>query len=406
MGRKNGSALLPCLALLLLLASAHAHEAMVSYVSASGNGNSYPKIRFWNATANGSWGPEIELPDSGSQIRFAIPRQSPISTKIILIIQGTDNSLDAYSCLSGCKNVSNWVVTNDVASVGSASAIRGFDFQFETHGNDAILLYAVSSTNASRDLGYKILPSASTNFTGLAENYLDDSGEAGDAQYGWIRMDNDPLSDELVASGEDSSNNDINAWVWNGTSWGGQTELSSQATATAGNEALAARYASDGSKAMALGSEGTVGDVSWRYWDGSSWSSLGSFDVTGTGGAQNNADLTWASLKADPASDDMMLMAIDTSSDLNTAYWNGSAWAVTINIDTGLDSSSTRVADFEWEPSGSTGRLVWETDGNGNTLSQRACSPPNAPAPHQRYPPTRARATSSLCSGIRTTKRK
>ncbi len=73
----------------------------------------------------------------------------------------------------------------------------------------------------------------------------------------------------------------------------------------------------------------------------------------------------------------MQLVDIDSGSDLNTAYWSGAAWVVISNIDTGVDAVATRVADFSWLPTGSTGRLVWDTDGAAatNYLSTRICNP-------------------------------
>jgi hypothetical protein len=42
-------------------------------------------------------------------------------------------------------------------------------------------------------------------------------------------------------------------------------------------------------------------------------------------------------------------------------FWNGTGWSSATVHDTGLSHSAYRCADFDWEPSGSKGLLVWST---------------------------------------------
>jgi parallel beta-helix repeat protein len=81
-------------------------------------------------------------------------------------------------------------------------------------------------------------------------------------------------------------------------------------------------------------------------------------------------------LKADPATDDLQATFVTSLGALTTSYWNGSAWTILPSvIDALIDTSATRAADFEWDPSGSTGRVVWDDDGAGTTLTERPCAP-------------------------------
>ena len=366
-------------ALIFFAHMAAASDAIVAYRSNTGttpNAIYYPKIRFWNSSGSGSWGPEIELPSAGAGVLYAIPEYSPVSDKIVIVTQDEDGTLDGYVCTSDCQNASSWTHTSNIATVDSTSASdRRFDIEFESSSGDLVLVYEVYSALTDQDLGYIILPAANTSFAGLTASYIDDPENNGlfdpPIVNKWISLDSDPASDEMVVAAFASNYNDIQAWVWDGSSWGNMKEVSTSATQTQSDEALAVAYAADGSKAMVAGADGTTGDVNWAYWNGATWYENGSFDVD-TG---DTRDVRWAEMETDPSTDDLQLVLEDNGRDLHTAYWDGSSWNVTSNVETSLDTFSTRVADFAWFPSGSSGLLVWEEDDNGNSLSYMICSP-------------------------------
>jgi len=352
-----------------------ASDAVIAYAS---NGSAAPRLRFWNSSGSGSWGSEIPLAGAASYVYYAVIKASPVSEKMVLVISDGGGSLHGYVCMSNCNVSGNWNLTSGIGTVTDAG-VRSFDVEFETSTGDAILVYAISSSNGARDLAYKILPNATRNFSAASTvYYINDSGHGGggdDVDYSWVRLDRKPTtSEELILTAFDSDNNDINAWVWNGSVWNNQTEISSTATDTNSDEALAVRYAANGSKGMVVGANGSSGAVAYKFWSSGAWSSAASTDmIPGTD------DVRWLNLKADPATDDLQLVLADSVNDLHTAYWNGSTWAVTNDIETDLATSiagDVRPADFEWNPSGSTGRLVWDNDSTtGTTMRQRACSP-------------------------------
>jgi len=351
-------------------------DAIIAYRSNTGLfGTNSPKIRFWNASGSGQWGREIELQTAGSPVRYARAAWSPISSKIAVVTLSDDGSLDGYVCMANCSRPGSWSYASNIGNVwllAPGTSSRRFDIAFESSTGDLMLAYSIYSINAARDWAYQVLPAGTSSFSGLSEQYINDAGHGTDLTYSWLRMDSKPGNNrELSLISIDTTDNDINSWIWNGTAWGNQASITNTAPSTSGFEALAVRYAADKSIALALGGDGTTGNVSWRYWNGSAWSAAAIFDVD----AADANDVRWASLKADPASDDLQAVFVDSGSDLTTAYWNGSAWAVTTGIDNAIDSAVARPADFEWNLTGSVGRLVWDTDGAGTTLSQRPCSP-------------------------------
>ena len=351
-----------------------AKDAIIAYRSNTGiNALNSPKIRFWNSSLNGSWSPEIELPNASSPVRWAIAKWSPATNKIAVITLSDDGYLDAYICTANCELSTNWFYTSNIGSVAAATAQRKFDAEFETSTGNLIVVYAVNDTATNHDLAYKILPANASSFSGITEQYIDDSGQPGDITYTWVRLDRKPTaSRELALIGFDTIDSDINAWIWNGTAWGNQVSVTDTATATGGYEALAVKYAANGSKAVVMGGDAVATrNIAYGYWNGTAWSAMTIYRLPAGGG-----NVQWLNIKADPATDDLQAVITTTTPSLFTAYWDGAAMAFSASLDAGgIDTATARCADFEWNSTGSTGRLVWDTDGAGTTLSQITCTP-------------------------------
>ncbi|MGV8150827.1 MAG: hypothetical protein ACP5NV_03815, partial [Candidatus Woesearchaeota archaeon] len=343
-----------------LLADVLAADGFAAYRSVSGNGLNYPKIRFWNSTGIGAWGSEIELPTAGSAIRQAMVKTSPVSSKTVVITSAGDAFLDGYVCVSDCNNPASWTVYNNFAT-SITSTQRRFDFEFESSTGDLVLVYAITNADVSRDLAYRVLNVDEINLSNTVEQYINDVVQTNDITYTWVAVDRNPISssEEIALIGFDLTSTDINTWIWNGTDWGNNINISETATATGNFEALAIRYNNNGSKAMAIGGDGVNGFFNWRYWDGASWSTSQTFD-SDTGDAN---DIDWISLKPNPITLDFQAVIVDSGADLSTQYYNDSSnsWTRTQNIDTGLDIASRRSADFSWFANGTSGLLVWET---------------------------------------------
>jgi hypothetical protein len=347
--------------------------AVAAYRSNTGSGLNYPRVRFWNSTGTGTWSSEVVLATAGSPVRWAEVKYSTGSDKLVLITQSDDNQIDMYVCTSNCTSNASWVLSGNLATVTSSVQARSFDFDFETQSGDAVVVYATTSTSASQDLAYFILPNASNNLSSPTVTYIDDTTAAGDVTFIWPELSRNPSSSSqaMVLAGYDDTGKDASAWIWNGSAFGSQQEIAVDAASTNSREALAVRWAADGSKAMAVSANGSVtGSFNSAFWNGSAWSAV-SNNSLGTG-----AFVQWLNLKEDPATDDMQLVILDGSYNLQTAYWSGSAWTLSGVIDAGVDSTDqTREADFAWLQTGSTGYLVWDTDGAGTTISTRLCSP-------------------------------
>jgi hypothetical protein len=356
-------------------ALAETRSAIIAYMSNSGtNGLNSPKIRFWNSSGTGNWSAELELPSAGSSVRYVVARTSPINSKMIVVSLSDDGWLDAYVCVENCSTASVWNYTSNIGQVWStAAAQRRFDVAFETATGDALVIYGVLNTTTTKDVAFKELRDQNTSFTGIAENYIDDTGHATDVQYTWIGADRDPntTSNRIALIGFDSTDSDTNAWIWNSTNWTSQQSITDAATATSAREAMTVKYAADGSKAMAVSGDSTSGNLATYIWNGT-WVNTPDYDA-GTA----NSDVTWVKIAAQPTSDDLQVVSVDSGSDLYANYWNGSVWPSTAPaaLDGTVDVITSRIADFAWLPSGNSGILAWDTDTTGTTLSYLVCSP-------------------------------
>jgi len=348
-----------------------------------------PKLRIWDDAGTGTWGHEITLSTSQSVIRHLVLINSPVSSKNVLVVQGDDGLLDGYVCAVNCSIASSWTRSSNIADVGTDMVYpipRRFDIDFEKDTGDAVLVYSVDDASGAHDLGYKVLPAASSSFAGIAESYINDAGHAGDIVGEWVELDPKPTagSEEIVLVSQDWTNKDINAWVWDGASWGHQTDIS-LTTHGSGVEPVALKYTKDGTQAMALGEyDYWVGGVltnriiNYKYWDGTAWSNPGSFDPTP---GETMSTPGWFNLKANFNSQKHLEGVVVTDAPkLVTIMWSGTGWSF-VEVDPSTDVTSQRGADFEWDyevsdspPPSNTGKVVWDTDDfTGDTLSYRTC---------------------------------
>ena len=315
-----------------------------------------PKERTWDGA---SWStPETEMATAESSILWVRAAYCPISIrnyeKIVMSLS-LDGYLDAY-----VWNGSYWKVTNNIGRVNSAAdTYQSFDVAYEGTSGRAILVYAVLSTDTTRDLAYRIW----NGTTWSIEAYIDDTGHSTDINYRWVELEYNPTSgsDEIALIAIDQSNADCNGWIWDGSAWGNFKELENNLASVRGNKLMGVAYEQESGEAMFVW--GYNNYMESRKWNGIGWEDeLPAVDIAGSG---NN--VRWISLKSDPVSNQLMAIVIDGSNDLNSVYWSGSAWASPVEHDDGVAHIDRRCADFDWEPLGSKGLLVWSTAQNSVT---------------------------------------
>ncbi len=323
-------------------------RAFISYRSDTGIGTNSSKGSSWDGV---SWSAEEELPTSGSDVHYVRSAFSPITTRWnekIVVTSSDDGYLDV-----NVWDGNSWLVTNDIGFIGTtAASFRPFDIIYERVSGDALLVYGISSTDTSRDLAYRVWDGVAWS----TELYINDP-ESSDIQYNWVTLASYPLSsgrvDEIAMISIDGTGDDANAWIWDGNAWENYQELSTSVELVT-IEGSSVKYEQISGDAMFIWADNK--DLKSRKWTGFWQLELPAVSL---GGGGNEA--RWFSLKSDPTSNQLMAVTTNKQNKLQTAYWSGSDWTLDAEHDSDVDSITTRVADFEWEPSGNKGLLVWGT---------------------------------------------
>ncbi len=322
-------------------------EAEIAYRSNTGsNGVSAPK----NRTLDGSsWTAAAEQATAGSPIRAVRMAFSPVTAdERIFVTQSDDGRLDAFVCNTTCNATNN---IGQVWTTAPGTPERRFDIAYEQLSGEALLVYGVLSTDAARDLAYRTYAAGAWS----AEQYLDDAGHTNDVQYSLIILASKRGSDQIGLLGTDDTNNDVNAWTWDGGAFGSFVEVNAGSENPAEYQAAIAWESGSGNL---LTVSVDSGSATCRYKEFTSdWGAAATFTCGST------SPIRWLSLKPNPVStaDDMVLAVGDNGSDLSTVYWDGTAWSARVTQDTGMDFNSARSFDFAWEDTGSKGLLVWGT---------------------------------------------
>lgn len=339
-------------------------QAMIFYRSNTGSYfESSPKQRSWK---NSVWGTaETELATSGNTIRWLRTVACPFSSRlneVILVSLSSDAYLDAY-----VWDGNAWHVTNNIGQVNSgADVYQSFDIAYEYASGRAILVYAVSSSDPTHDLAYKIWDGTSWS----SEGYIDDTGHSSSINYRWVELASKTGigSNEIALMAVDQTDADCNAWIWSGSSWGNFKELENSLASVRDAKCLGVTYEQLSGRAMFVWCYS--GNIRSLVWSGSSWES------SPTTISISTLNVRWVSVKSAPGSNQLMALTIDGQSHLNTIYWDGSMWATPVEHDTGLTHTGSRCADFDWEPSGNSGLLVWSAA--QNSVSYKTFNSPSA----------------------------
>lgn len=340
-----------------------ADEAETWYRSNTGSNTvNSPKTRAWDGS---SWSAETEQSTASSPIRLVRMAWSPVSsTTRIVVTLSDDGWIDAYVCTPTCTVTSN---IGQVWSAAPGQPQKRADIAYEQVSGDALLVYGVLSNDTTRDIAYRTFVGGSWS----AEQYLDDTGQATDIQYSLVRLASKRGTNDIGLIGGDDTNDDANAWIWDGSAWGSNTEIAAAAENPQREQADIAWESSSGHLlAVAVDRNSPENIVSKEYT--TSWSAAATFQCAAVGD-----NIRWLSLRANPlpTADDMVIAAGDNANSVHTCYWTGSAWANLNTHDTGIDATGTRAFDFAWESAGSVGLLVWGT--TAAQITYRTFAAPN-----------------------------
>ena len=314
-------------------------NALIGYSGGGLGGPVVPKYRFYDV----GWSDEQMVPDTAdSNVRLVRTVYNPASgetEKATMVVLSEMENLYIYT-----YDGFSW----NFATIGKPwttrpnDAARPFDVEYEKTSGRAILVYENNGVDASNDLTYRIYDGS----TMVHEGYIDDP--AGKKDYYWVTLAHSPVpgSNEVALLGV-TSDGYVSCWIWNGSTWTSFYRLSTSGTNVAYEAGSLAYEQSTGELLVAVAKLQAIATATY---DGA-WH-------TGSSVIFGSNNVYWVVLKPDPASDDVMLMGIDSGTDLYTNLWSGTGWASSQLMDNRLYTTTTRCFDGDWMPSGSTFLLV------------------------------------------------
>ena len=337
---------------------------------------------------NGShWIGEVKLPNSGGTVYCVRVATCPISTRaheVIVVTASSDRRLDIY-----VWNGTNWAQYPVPYDIYIGYRYRAFDIAYESKSGRAILVYwkynPSWSYTTDYELRYRIWDGSKWS-TDYPLDLIPGKTRPRYTRIFFISLASNPKSNEvaLICYARYRTwwyNYGVFAAIWDGSSWSVK-KLSRYRVSAYGKECVAVAYESLSGEALFVW--GQYYPYTYRNWIYSC--TYSSTEGWSTPGPRRNIGGTpqWITLKPNPASNEIMLTCIDNRYDLNTMLWDGDSWSPPAEHDSYIEGYGYRCADFDWEPDGKGGLLVWG-DRNVDALTYRVWGG-SSWGPIKRYP--------------------
>jgi hypothetical protein len=220
-----------------------------------------------------------------------------------------------------------------------------FDIAYESQSGNALV---VGREGTGTPLLYNIWDGSQWTFSSPQVAFSLPGGEVHD-----VVMTSQPGGNEILIAVV-TAWDDIQLVRWNGVIF---TDLGTIETQVAYNdfrmvEIVYEHYSGD---AMVVWSRNTDSALKYRMWNGSVLGPEG--DVPDFGGNENQ--VIRGAADSDPASDYIVIAAVDNFYDINVAVWDGDAWVDSHQVETAAATNVTQSFDVAWEAAGEDVVIAW-----------------------------------------------
>lgn len=317
-----------------------------------------PPFRSFDNVSN-TFTSEVLTPDSINGLNFTI-KTSPNKREAIAGWTNSSGTLQVM-CYDGDVWSNEWSV-----NVGGTGTTKRFDIAYETNSGSVVVLY---STNASgsNELAYRVKPGDLTcgSFSWYGATSLSSARTSGVVQ--WVKMAEDRrATSNLIAASWADANRDLSAAIWSGSFWTNEPTTLLEA-------ALEIASTAQDVDSFDIGYESSSGNVMLVWGSGGSGTSNGAYFTRCSGGTASCSwgsrtaisglanDATNLDLTANPDTNEMMFASIGNGgSDLQAAYWSGSSWTGSNDIDTSAQTpaSGTKLVATGWLINGGVTRSI------------------------------------------------
>ncbi|WP_462271845.1 VWA domain-containing protein [Methanohalophilus sp.] len=244
-------------------------------------------------------------------------------------------------------NGSSWGNSNVITNDSRAMSYQCYDVVYEQQSGDTIVVWSNRNDNT---VHYKIWNG--TTWSSEEDLYTFDDSQ----RVYWIRMAEDPGSDDILLAMSDL-NNDVRVAHWNGSFWSDTQEIENSSPDYT-IRSFDVAFESGSGEGMVVWSDDTA-VPKYKTWNGTSWGSeLEASNVS------NN--VRWVKLEPDPKSNSIFLVTSDdggsSSPDINVQMWEDSSWTSPVEVATSSrsDYENFDVVFNNVDPEVKTPQLDWK----------------------------------------------
>lgn len=307
---------------------------------------------------------------TGQSARNSVVQTSPTKAEAIMGYVGNTGILHIF-CQSGGAWIEEWSAT-----VGGTGTTRRFDVGYETNTGDVMVVYS-TNTATNNEMAYRTKLGTSGCGTSNWSSATNLSAARTTGIIQWIKIAQDPgVNQNVLGLIWADANQDLSAMLWDGSSWVNEpstiTEASLEIVTTAVDvESFDLAFESISGNLMIIwgNSAGTNAVNGVRYRRCTGGTALCTWGAVTTPPTFVD-DATNLDLASDPGSNNMVFASTgNAGSDLQTGYWNGSAWTNTANVDTTTTTpaAGTKKVATTFLRNGATVRSVIVYDDSGGT---------------------------------------
>jgi len=171
----------------------------------------------------------------------------------------------------------------------------------------------------------------------------------------WVVLQNCPVRNETACATLDADE-DVNLLFYNGSSWSSATQLCDAAGASSDRPLDLAYEQASGDLLVAYWDDGS-NDVGYRTYDGSTLS--GESHLT----PPSSQNCMFITLYPKPASDEIILLALNANDELFAAIWSGSSWGSTTTLETSIETDTEECYSLAFEGQSGDALVVYVQSG-------------------------------------------
>ena len=289
---------------------------------------------------------ELTANSGSTYIQWQRIEANPITNEFLLVIEDNNRRVYAQTYINEV-----WVSNTQLNTAGmlSSAATRSFDVAYENLSGRGLVVYSINTPNPE----YRIW----TSNTWSAPATIN-VGAGGAIQ--WVRLISRPNTDEIMclARWRTGSRNYSSAIIWNGSIWTNLTNLEDNCSSQISYETLDGAYSTNSALVVYINGGSTAARRIPKYKVynafAGTWSGENSMVSLG------NVEPRWIRVEYSPDGTLAYAALLNSGTQLQGAYWNGSVWGVYNTFSNAtMEISTRRCFDIAWSSQGNTLMVVY-----------------------------------------------